>query len=100
VLRICAEKATARFEHCEYFPSYEIITSPHVRGAYFGPDCRDVTPEGVEHVMRLFLKHYGEAGAEVTPVPASSQSPPEDEHSRKMKGIMQVLCDEEMIDNQ
>lgn len=101
VLRICAEKAMSRFERCEYFPSYEIITSPHARGAYFGPDCRDVTQEGVEHVMRLFLKHYGEAGAEVAALPQpAAQAPLEDEHSHKMKSIMQVLCDEEMIDNQ
>ena len=47
VLRVAAAEICAVNQYCDYFPSYEIITSPYVRGKYFGPDCRSVTEEGV-----------------------------------------------------
>ncbi|MGB0905709.1 MAG: GSCFA domain-containing protein, partial [Mangrovicoccus sp.] len=60
VLRIAAEKMRRQMPDCAYFPSYEIITSPHVRGRYFAADARSVLPAGVNHVMGLFSKHYFE----------------------------------------
>lgn len=100
VLRIAAERATKEFSDCVYFPSYEIVTSPHVRGRYFAEDCRQVTPEGVQHVMSLFLRHHtepgqGEEGAtEMTPAVAEAL-----QHHRAMERQVQVLCDEAAIDN-
>lgn len=41
-----------------YFPSYEIITGSFARGNYFAKDLREVTPEGVNHVMRIFKRHF------------------------------------------
>lgn len=58
VLRVAAEEAKRHFSFCDYFPSYEIITSQSNRGRYFGEDLRSVTSEGVDHVMRIFMKHY------------------------------------------
>lgn len=95
VLRIAAEKAVRHFDDCAYFPSYEIITSPHVRGAYFAQDCREVLQAGVDHVMRLFMTHYGDAEAAPAPPPAAAV----DEHTAEMERAMEVLCDEAAIDN-
>lgn len=99
VLRIAAERATKELAGCVYFPSYEIVTSPHVRGRYFEEDCREVTMEGVRHVMGLFLKHYTEEGERLL---AASREPVVDEAARYIKELqrkIQVFCDEAMIDN-
>jgi hypothetical protein len=61
VLRVAAEQIARREESVAYFPSYEIITGSFSRGRYFGKDLRSVTPEGVNHVMRVFLKHFAAA---------------------------------------
>lgn len=58
VLRVAAEQIPQQIDQVAYFPSYEIITGAHARGAYFAADLRTVTEAGVNHVMRLFMKHY------------------------------------------
>ncbi len=59
VLRVAAEELARERDYVAYFPSYEIIVGAYNRGAYFAPDLRSVTEAGVNHVMRLFMKHYG-----------------------------------------
>lgn len=98
VLRLVAEELTRRFENCVYFPSYEIITSPHVRGAYFGPDCREVTEAGVSHVMGLFFAHFSATGA-APPRAAAPSRGEEAEHLAAMQKAIDILCDEEAIRN-
>jgi hypothetical protein len=88
VLRVAAEEIRVRNAMCEYFPSFEIITGPQARGAYFDEDLRTVRPAGVAHVMRLFLSHY-----------ASKPEPtyhPDDLASQNAR-LCAVLCDEEAI---
>lgn len=101
VLRIAAEKCVQSLDGCVYFPSFDIITSPHVRGKYFDVDCREVLPAGVDHVMRLFLKHFTRTTSEM-PVrsgKAADQSVEVQAHLRDMQAKMDVLCDEAAIDN-
>lgn len=62
VLRAAAHEICASEPSWEYFPSYEIITGPHAKGAYYEEDKRSVRPEGVAHVMRLFLRHCAVSG--------------------------------------
>lgn len=102
VLRIAAERATREIADTCYFPSYEIITAPHVRGRYFAEDCRDVLPEGVAHVMGLFFHHLaglplaaGAAAAQATAQPA----PAPDAHTARMEALNRIHCDEEALDN-
>ena len=57
-LRVVAEMATRAHDRVGYFPSYEIITGPQSRGAFFEDDLREVRPEGVAHVMSIFARHY------------------------------------------
>lgn len=102
VLRVAAEEICQRNEACDYFPSYEIITSPYARGQYYAEDCREVRPEGVEQVMSTFLRHYAETGDRTvgraaTPVPLSAPSLPAE---RSVEQLLQILCDEEAIDNE
>ena len=58
-LRVVAEMTVqAAAGNVVYFPSYEIIVGPHARGSYFAQDLRDVTPAGVNHVMKIFKRHF------------------------------------------
>lgn len=85
-LRVAAEELSAAHDWVEYFPSFEIITGNFNRGRYFGEDLREVTPEGVSHVMKLFLKHFTVGTA--SPVAAA--------RSETREG-QAVICDEEAL---
>lgn len=89
VLRVAAERVCERLEDCDYFPSYEIITNPLARGRYFAEDGRRVNEAGVQRVMALFLKHYGE------PMPEEAVAgPPEAPAFVDDSAAIEVLCDE------
>jgi hypothetical protein len=89
VLRVAAEEACRRHSNCAYFPSYEIITGSYARGAYFESDLRSVTPEGVDRVMRLFLRHYAAGQADDSYARAVE---------REITSLGDIVCDEEAID--
>ncbi|MBI2718273.1 MAG: GSCFA domain-containing protein [Rhizobiales bacterium] len=95
VLRVAAEELSADDAAICYFPSYEIITGNHARGAYFGADGRSVTNRGVDHVMRLFFKHF--SGLERT-VATEAKMAAADRHSAEMEELAQANCDEEALD--
>lgn len=104
VLRVAAEDMLRRFENCVYFPSYEVITAPHVRGSYYAEDCREVTEKGVNHVMELFFKHFTRKSLPVK-LGAAVTAPTRDDvdetisHLREMQTVIEVLCDEAAIEN-
>lgn len=58
ILRAAADEVERRFKNVVYFPSYEIITSPAAEGRYYADDLRQVSRGGVDHVMRVFAKHF------------------------------------------
>ncbi|HEX8093999.1 GSCFA domain-containing protein [Jatrophihabitans sp.] len=86
VLRAVAGQLALEHEHIDYFPAFELITGVPFRGAFFEPNLREVTPEGVEFVMRRFTA-------------ALSRRPAErpDGESRPEKGGDQ-LCDDAVLD--
>lgn len=100
VLRVAAEQVVAATPLCDYFPSYEIITSPFTRSAYYEDDAREIRSEGVKHVMSLFLKHYARI-ADASQEAARAKTAPRKSETRTAQAetLMQVLCDEEAIDN-
>jgi hypothetical protein len=97
ILRVAAEVVTSSRPDAAYFPSYEIITGAHARGAYFESDLRSVTDAGVAHVMRLFLAHYTEGGhsPELT---ADVPTSPSASYIEKMRQTAAVICEEELLD--
>lgn len=103
VLRVAAESIVSANQNCDYFPSYEIITSPFTRSAYFENDAREIRSNGVNHVMSLFFKHYAGStyGSDAEPDGAASDpnAPAELSPNAQAEAMMQVLCDEEAIDN-
>lgn len=98
VLRVAAEMTQrAMPDRIAYFPSYEIITGAHSRGRYFGDDLRNVVENGVDHVMRLFFKHYTDTPNAETVAPAPA--PPEAGAVLKdLKRVVDVQCEEAMLD--
>ncbi|MBQ1090469.1 MULTISPECIES: GSCFA domain-containing protein [Streptomyces] len=55
VLRAAAGQLADASHDVDYFPSYEIVAGFPYRAAFFAPNLRTVTPEGVAFVMRHFL---------------------------------------------
>jgi hypothetical protein len=58
VLRAVVGDIEQQYENVAYFPSYEIINSSASRGQYLANNLRDVTENGIEHVMSCFLSSF------------------------------------------
>jgi hypothetical protein len=98
VLRVAAEMVTEKFDGVAYFPSYEIITAPGAGGRYFADDHRSVRPEGVRHVMRLFLRHY--AGIEMADGSVPADPGGDADKSLDYEALqhdLDIICDEEVL---
>jgi hypothetical protein len=98
VLRVAAQMLTQKCTGVTYFPSYEIITGSYSRGAYFDEDARTVLETGVDHVMRLFLRHFTVIGDSREPA-AQAVEARFDEHTETMKHLVEVACDEEALES-
>lgn len=93
VLRVAADDLDRHYGNVYYFPSYEIITGSHAKGAYFGPDRRSVTESGVDHVMRIFMSRL------TTQMDMEERN--ELPHSQndvfaELEAIADAICDEEL----
>jgi hypothetical protein len=99
VLRVVCDSLSREFEQVHYFPSYEIITGQHAAGAYYASDLREIDEAGVDHVMRVFSKHFL-AEQSVTPQAVSvSQREQRESDLRKMsQTFVEVECDERLLD--
>lgn len=84
ILRAAAGSLAEKYRAVDYFPSYEIISSPVMRGQFYNPDMRTVSHYGVEHVMKqFFMEHQPPKDKEI------GQSKPENDDD--------VFCDEELL---
>ena len=96
VLRAVAGDVATELSYVDYFPSYEIITSPQVHGRYFEDDLREVTSVGVKHVMRVFDRHYVLGDGTSDPkVPTQVRTASKISGGQK---VSDVFCDEEFLD--
>ena len=55
ILRAVAGALAGDDPDVDYFPSYEIVSSPPFRGVFFEPNQRNVTESGVNFVMQTFF---------------------------------------------
>ncbi len=94
-LRAAAQEAADDLPGVAYFPSYEIVTGPQARGRFFAEDLREVTEEGVEQVMRIFLKHAAGVDTDAKP---HANLPPADAFTDRIDAWTQALCDEALLD--
>lgn len=97
ILLTAAHEISQAYEAVDYFPSYELIASNYNEGRYFEEDRRSIKQEGVDHVMRIFRRHYlGDRN--------QAQSEPRREEAfakilaQETKRNASVLCDEELLD--
>ncbi len=97
VLRVAAQALTEAHGNVHYFPSFEVITGAFNRGRYYAEDLRNVTEEGVSHVMRLFLKHATNAISAEAPGPESVESSCTD-FERTAARFVEVECEEAALD--
>jgi hypothetical protein len=95
-LRVAAETLRRRFNDVHYFPSYEVITGAFNRGAYFAADLRNVVEDGVEHVMKLFMRHVTQGGAMA--VDRSETVAPSD-YLALAERLIDIECDEVALES-
>lgn len=97
VLRAAAQEAAEDLPGVCYFPSYEIVTGPQARGRFFADDLREVTEEGVAHVMGVFLRHA--AGIEASQAPSeAAPASADDPATAAAARWIETMCDEAMLD--
>lgn len=93
---VCGEAAAAD-DKIAYFPSYEIIASAASRGIYLESDLREVTPVGVDHVMRCFFAAFAAGETAAAPAaPAAAASAAEEALRRQQmaRRLVDADCDE------
>lgn len=102
VLRVAAQLVAQEIPDTHYFPSYEIITGPHARGAYYAQDVREVLEHGVDHVMRTFFTHATEKGISRpnlrSVAVSTARKVQRRPRTREMRQAINVICDENSLD--
>jgi len=90
VLRAVAGQLQATFDDIDYFPSYEIISTPFLGRMFFDDTLRSVTSEGVETVMRTFFESYGDEAPHERPAATHAAAEPADDED--------VICEDVLLD--
>ncbi len=98
VLRAVCGELQAQFDDIAYFPSFEIITGCFNGGTYYQPDMREVAELGVEHVMRLFMRHYADPDARPGAGPRATQAAGAAALRQTLNEVANVVCDEYVLD--
>lgn len=94
-LRAVCGELYDRFDDVDYFPSYEVITSQAARGAYYDPNLRNVSKQGVATAMSLFMSEHGDRGpgSRSRESEASRQSP-----SDRSDTVGDLICEEALLE--
>ena len=96
-LRLAVETVATDIPDIAYFPSYEIVTAPASRGAFFADDLRSVTEDGVKAVMGVFARHFLSTET-VRPAPAAPVSTPVPNWwDKQRRAVEAIICDEERL---
>jgi hypothetical protein len=98
VLRVAAQEAAEDLTDVFYFPSYEIIAGPQARGRFYAEDLREVTEDGVEAVMRVFLSAAAGIEHPIDPVRPPKEVPTPDETVAQAAAWVKTMCDEALLD--
>ncbi len=106
VLRAAAAELAVTETDVDYFPSYELINSPAVKGCFFEPNQRQVSTAGVKFVMDNFFRSLaGKFGGEspLTVVNADDTkkvvlSKPSSVSKPGVPSVADVVCEEELLE--
>lgn len=97
VLRAAAGELTGRHDTVDYFPSFEIFTSPLTGGTFFADNRRDPAPEGVAAAMRMFFEAHS---VDEIPRPTEEETVHE-RHRKRAQAFLarqQEICDEMLLE--
>ena len=102
ILRAVAGQTARARDDTDYFPSFELINSPVIKGIFFEPNQRDVNPHGVGYVMDTFFKGVAaKAGAAAMPAPAGKPGGPAKTAPPPATAAISapddVVCEEELL---
>lgn len=97
VLRAVAGELTERHDFVDYFPSYEIITSPVFGGRFYEANRRSVDPAGVAHVMHCFFHDLDTTFGRIPSEPVSAQAPVGPGQDEPADPAADLRCEEEML---
>lgn len=89
VLRAVAGDLCRELSGVDYFPSYELISAFPARGRFYEANLRNVTAEGVAHVMSHFSEGIG-----ATVSSAGTGAPLQATAAQNGKSDEDILCDE------
>ena len=96
ILRAVAASVVDAFDHVDYFPSYEIVSSFPYRGDFYESNLRSVTADGVAHVMKTFLRSLDD---DADNVPAAALLPSATiEQEVAGDSEVDVVCEELMLE--
>jgi hypothetical protein len=94
ILRAACDQIIREQTGVDYFPSYEIITSPSARGRFFHENLRDVTEEGVATVMQTLRASYGLAGP---PAHVAAEERARPNAAAQIDGEDDLRCEEALL---
>ncbi len=97
VLRAVAGHLAQTRADTDYFPSYELITSPVFGGQFFAANQRSVTDEGVQFVMGHFFR---DLAARFGPLPEAPPPPApriSDHSTARKEAADDLVCEEELL---
>ncbi|OAN74589.1 hypothetical protein A8B78_03945 [Jannaschia sp. EhC01] len=89
-LRVVCDMLTEASERIDYFPSYELVTSPAHAHSVFADDLRSVRPEIVAQIMQTFLQAHGLAD----PCEEGAKAPEEGRETAQDEAI----CEDILLD--
>ncbi|TPE48494.1 GSCFA domain-containing protein [Amaricoccus solimangrovi] len=95
VLRAVCGMLVARHDDIDYFPSFEVITSQNARGAYFEPDLRSVSAQGVAAAMDLFKRAHG---IEARPAPARKPARRAGTKAKRFRRAERAICEDSLLE--
>ena len=96
VLRAVAGDLWQSDPSVDYFPSYEIITAPFMRGCFYEPDAREVSTHGINHVMSIFFSQHVPRVSDVM-LRESSITDLSAQEMFRAENDERVKCDEEQL---
>lgn len=95
ILRTVAGQIARSRNDTDYFPSYELINSPAIKGVFFQPNQRDVNPRGVDYVMDHFFSGVAGAGGALGTSHAGAEA--RVGGLAHQNGDADVVCEEELL---
>lgn len=99
-LRAVAGEIAAQDGNIDYFPSFELIASPPIKGRYFAANMREVKPKGVKYVMsHFFAQHAPDKQAKKRQ--AKHEAKRKNKAQRQMKNELKadgVVCEEYLLE--